>query len=1281
MTRHHLRIAVDLQACQTAPENQGTARYCLLLAQALARQSGTHQLQILLNGRFGERISGLRRALEGFVAPEDIVIFHTPGPTAERDPSNAWRREASLCLRDNVLSRLRPDIVHVSEHLNGFVDDAVTPIRRHDGNAVTAVGLHELITPDRPFPSAIDPATQAAHRSWFHRKVQAVRNADLILASSSMIMLDAISALQLPTERILCIGTAADPLFDVREPTSADMEFLRGLGLEKPFILSLAGTLDEGDANEMLIEAFGFLPEPVRAHHQLVIAGVLATAQQTRLETLAERFGIAPATVVFIGVGNPDAMITLYNACAVLIDLGLSSASGMTALEAMACGAAVIAANGSAAASSIENALACFVLDADGIAAKLYEVLTNEALRTQLAESGRTRAKSFSWDSIATTTLEGYAQAVERAGPRPASVLMTPLANVLAHPDSAAMVVAPAVAGSNAPSPRHTRVPRLAFISPLPPLQTGIADYSEMLLPQLARHYNIEVVTDQPIIDPPWIVSNFPVRSLSWFDRHADDFDRVLYHFGNSDFHMPMFALLERHPGIVVLHDFFLSGVLGNADPNPSEPHLFLRALYHAHGYQALVDYSRSGLNSTIWKYPCNKQVLDRATGVIVHSYHSSALAEQWYGKGIDANWHIIPLLRAVQPQIARDTACRVVGLPPTAFITCSFGMIGRTKQNIRLLHAWLSSSLANDENCYLIFCGENETRDYGAEMSRIIAESGKVNRIRITGFASATQYQAYLACADVAVQLRTLSRGETSASILDCLGNGIATIINANGAAAEIPDELLLKLPNDFEQDALSAALTLLWQNPERRADLAQRAAEHVRTLHHPALVGDRYYSAIESTINDGPDAQYREMMRDLAAITPLPPPSAQDLTDTASAIAANRDSPLQRQLLIDISAVVQVDLRTGIQRVVRSIVNVLINNPPSGCRVEPVYDAGGYYRYAREYTAEMAGTPGIGLEDLPVEFQRGDTFLGLDLYMVLAITNRAAFEDMRNRGVEVYFVVFDLLPALMPTVFPSDTSKYYCQWLEFITEMGNGLICISRSVADEAAHWIETTKPLRYGPTRIGYFHLGADIANSHPSFGLTHDAEDMLALVQRHPSVLMVGTVEPRKGHVQALDAFEVLWAHDVDMVLVIVGNEGWMVDSLVGRLRNHPQLGTKLFWLNGISDEMLLQLYEHCSVLLAASEGEGFGLPLIEAAQHGLPIIARDLPVFREVAGQHATFFASPAPADLAAALREWFLLNRDGKAPPSKGMRWLTWAESAAELQQVVEQNQWYRIIS
>src|SRR3546814_20205534 len=96
-------------------------------------------------------------------------------------------------------------------------------------------------------------------------------------------------------------------------------------------------------------------------------------------------------------------------------------------------------------------------------------------------------------------------------------------------------------------------------------------------------------------------------------------------------------------------------------------------------------------------------------------------------------------------------------------------------------------------------------------------------------------------------------------------------------------------------------------------------------------------------------------------------------------------------------------------------------------------------------------------------------------------------------------------------------------------------------------------------------------------------------------------MVGTLEPRKAHAQAIAAFESLWARGTDIALVIVGKLGWRVDGLPDRLRRHPEFGKRLFWLEGISDEFLEQLYARTSFLLGASEGEGFGLPLIEAAR--------------------------------------------------------------------------------
>ncbi len=172
-------------------------------------------------------------------------------------------------------------------------------------------------------------------------------------------------------------------------------------------------------------------------------------------------------------------------------------------------------------------------------------------------------------------------------------------------------------------------------------------------------------------------------------------------------------------------------------------------------------------------------------------------------------------------------------------------------------------------------------------------------------------------------------------------------------------------------------------------------------------------------------------------------------------------------------------------------------------------------------------------------------------------------------------------------------------------------------------------------------------------------------------------MVGTVEPRKGHVQAFAAFEQLWAKNVDVNLVIVGKAGWGVEGLAEVLGQQAEQNDRFFWLQGISDEYLERVYGASSCLLAASLGEGFGLPLIEAAQKGLPILARELPVFREVAGDHAFYFKGDAAEDLAAAVEAWLLLEQEGKAPPSTGMEWLTWKQSAEQIGRVMLDDAWY----
>ena len=177
---------------------------------------------------------------------------------------------------------------------------------------------------------------------------------------------------------------------------------------------------------------------------------------------------------------------------------------------------------------------------------------------------------------------------------------------------------------------------------------------------------------------------------------------------------------------------------------------------------------------------------------------------------------------------------------------------------------------------------------------------------------------------------------------------------------------------------------------------------------------------------------------------------------------------------------------------------------------------------------------------------------------------------------------------------------------------------------------------------------------------------------------PSMLMVGTLEPRKGHAQAVTAFERLWADGVEANLVIVGKQGWMVGELALRMREHPERDHRLFWFTDASDEWLETLYRAADLLLAASLGEGYGLPLVEAARRGVPLLVRDLPVFREVAGAHATYFSGLAPEDLATALLEWKRSAERRSVPDPAAMKVCGWRDSVDALLAAILDGHWTR---
>lgn len=404
----------------------------------------------------------------------------------------------------------------------------------------------------------------------------------------------------------------------------------------------------------------------------------------------------------------------------------------------------------------------------------------------------------------------------------------------------------------------------------------------------------------------------------------------------------------------------------------------------------------------------------------------------------------------------------------------------------------------------------------------------------------------------------------------------------------------------------------------------------------------------------------------------------SASDWRGVAEALSVNAaDSGTKAQWLVDISHLFVHDAGTGIQRVVRCVLDELLATPPEGYRVEPVcLGDDGVLRYARSYCQRRYFNEETLPPDDLVEFAQGDVYLGLDLIAHLMPTYINVFRKMRDAGVRQCFVVYDLLPILRSDCFDPNGLIMLRRWYESVAEVADNVMCISKAVADEFESWLRQLRPKRERPLNIGWFHLGADLAGSKTLSSPDPVAAASLVDLGDRPTFLMVGTIEPRKGHGQALAALESLWAQGLEVNLLIIGKPGWMVDDLLKTIRTHPQRGKRLFWFEQATDDLLLAAYHRASALLMASEGEGFGLPLIEAAHYGLPLIVRDLPIFLEIAGKHAYYFSGFDADDLGAALGKWLKLAAHSQAPQSSGMPRKTWREATAQLVDVILRGDW-----
>ncbi|WP_051971811.1 glycosyltransferase family 4 protein [Massilia sp. 9096] len=594
-----------------------------------------------------------------------------------------------------------------------------------------------------------------------------------------------------------------------------------------------------------------------------------------------------------------------------------------------------------------------------------------------------------------------------------------------------------------APAPRAPGArARLAFVSPLPPARTGIAVYAVELLAELIDDFDIELVVAQPEVTLPPALSHLTVRQADWFAEHGGEYDQVLYQIGNSPFHSHMFALLERHPGVAVLHDFFLGGALVHAQMSGADPRAWSDALRHSHGYAAVLASQMGGSQGLAHKdWPSSLPVLEHATRTIVHSRYARQLAADWFGQDAARGIDVIPHPRTPPARIDRAAARAALGIDDDCFLVCSFGFVAPNKLNHELLRAWIGANLHTDRRCALVLAGANHDSPYGMEVEALIRSAGPDANIRIAGWLDDAAYRQYLQAADVGVQLRTNAHGESSGAVLDCMNYGLPTIVNANGSMAEFPPDAVWRLPDEFQVGELGSALQALRRDPALRRAFGERAVAYLDAGMRPAQCA-RLYRDTLARARAAADAQRQAWLSAQAAAGPADEDALRRLAQRLAQASAR---PGRRQLLVDVSDWNDGGTPDALARA--QLLELLGQASQAGVRVEQVYLDGigesARYRYARNATARLLGLRWPPQDEPPVDAVAGDVLYAADALSpaLRAAAQAGVLAALRARGIAIHVLLrADALAG-------EDVAAR----LRSVADCADQLICASASQAQE--------------------------------------------------------------------------------------------------------------------------------------------------------------------------------------------------------------------------------------
>jgi glycosyltransferase involved in cell wall biosynthesis len=389
---------------------------------------------------------------------------------------------------------------------------------------------------------------------------------------------------------------------------------------------------------------------------------------------------------------------------------------------------------------------------------------------------------------------------------------------------------------------------RVAYFSPLPPAASGVADYSAALVPQLARHVQVEVFSDNA---KRAAKRDYPVRPVSEFESRTDRYDARLYHLGNSAHYGAIYDTLVRYPGILVLHDGTLHHFVVDRTLHRGNAAAYIREMSYSHGgegYDTAQAVVSGAFIYPFYRFPLLRRAVDASTTVIAHSdaIRSAASAARPDVRVVRIDHFAFP---SPPPSAPRSSLLRKFGLPPDAFVVAAFGAVAYGKRAETTLRAFAQFARTRPPALF-IWVGARQGEH---DLNPLVRELGIEQRVRFTGWVDEASLYDYMRVTDLAVNLRFPTTGEASGVVMRLLSLGIPTIVTDAGWFAELPQGVAVRVPAgpgdaSGEVGVIAAQLEALAGDAGARTSISTLAREYAgeRTVERAA---EEYFRVLSSS------------------------------------------------------------------------------------------------------------------------------------------------------------------------------------------------------------------------------------------------------------------------------------------------------------------------------------------------------------------------------------------------------------------------------------------------